>query len=154
MKPVIRLTFLMVTIVALASSCSKVTIDIEPPVNTLVGSWVLTEAAHRDSKGWYTVNAGVEGGVFYFYNNGRAKYVEGRTVLEGTWDVQYVTSGYYDEYGSYYTDRHQSMSIHVADYYGDDRVDMVFDNVRINANSFVATNYNNNYIGRYKFSRY
>lgn len=150
MKSIIRLTLLMVAIASLAS-CSKVVVDVQP---SIAGSWVLTDAAQKDSYGWYDVTTGVENGVFTFYNNGRARYVENGVTLEGTWNLSMVTSGYYDEYGNYHTDRHQSMSIHVSDYYGDDVIDMYFDNVRINGSSFVGTNYNNNYIGRYRFSRW
>lgn len=150
MKSILRLTFLSIAIASLAG-CSKIVIDIQPAIT---GSWVLTDAAHKDSYGWYTVNTGVENGVFTFYNNGRARYVENGSTLEGTWSMQTITTGYYDEYGVYFTNSHQSLSIHVSNYYGDDVVDMYFDNVKINANSFVATNYTNNYVGRYRFSRY
>jgi hypothetical protein len=152
MKPILRLTFLFVAIASFAS-CSKVTVDVDIQPS-LAGSWVLTDAAHKDSYGWYTVNTGIEQGVFNFYNNGRARYTENGTTLEGTWSIQTLTTGYYDEYGIYFTNTHQGLSIHVSNYYGDDTIDMYFDNVKIYANSFVGTNYTNNYIGRYKFSRY
>jgi hypothetical protein len=150
MKPIVRLTFLFIAIASLAS-CSKAIVDVQP---SLTGSWVLTDAAQKDAYGWYTVNTGIEQGVFHFYSNGRARYVEHGTTLEGTWSIQTLTTGYYDEFGVYYTDTHQGLSIHVSNYYGDDTIDMYFDNVKIYANSFVATNYTNNYIGRYRFSRY
>lgn len=150
MKSIIRFSLLIAAIASL-SACSKVTIDVQPSIS---GSWVLTDAAHKDAYGWYTVNTGVENGVFTFYNNGRARYVENGVILEGTWNLQTITDGYYDEYGNYYTDRHQSMSIHVSNYYGDDTIDMYFDNVKIYANTFVGTNYNKDYIGRYRFSRF
>jgi hypothetical protein len=70
MKPILRLTILFIAIASFAS-CSKVVVnvDVQPNIN---GSWVLTDAAHKDKYGWYTVNTGVENGVFTFYNNGRA----------------------------------------------------------------------------------
>jgi len=151
MKPILRLTFLLITIASVAASCSKVVVDVQP---TITGSWVLTDAAQKDAYGWYTVNTGVENGVFYFYNNGRAKYVENGTTLDGTWSMRSITTGYYDEFGVYFTNSHQDLSIHVSNYYGDDVIDMYFDNVKVYNNSFVATNYNNNSIGRYRFSRY
>jgi hypothetical protein len=150
MKPVLRLTFLFIAIASFAS-CSKIVIDIQPAIT---GSWVLTDAAHKDANGWYTVNTGVEDGVFTFYNNGQARYVENGTTLEGNWSLQTVTTGYYDEYGVYFTNSHQSLSIHVSNYHGDDTIDMYFDNVKVYGSSFVATNYTNNYVGRYRFSRY
>lgn len=153
MKPILRLTFLFIAIAAF-SACSKVAIidvDVQP---SITGSWVLTDAAHKDAYGWYTVNTGVENGVFEFYGNGRARYTEKGVTLEGTWTIRTITDGYYDEYGVYYTNSHQDLSIHVSNYYGDDTIDMYFDNVKIYNNSFVATNYANHYIGRYRFSRY
>ena len=152
MKPFLRLTFLFIAIASFAS-CSKVVVnvDIQPNIN---GSWVLTDAAHKDKYGWYTVNTGVEHGVFTFYNNGRARYVENGVTLEGTWSMTKISTGYYDEYGVYYTNSHYDLSIHVSDYYGDDAVDMYFDNVSVGLNTFVGTNYANGYIGRYRFSRY
>ena len=150
MKPILRLTFLFIAIASLAS-CSKVVIDIQP---TITGSWVLTDAAQKDAYGWYTVNTGIEKGVFTFYNNGRARYVENGVTLEGTWSMRSMSTGYYDEFGIYFTNSHQDLSIHVSNYYGDDTIDMYFDNVKVYGNSFVATNYANNYIGRYRFSRY
>jgi hypothetical protein len=151
MKSFIRLSLLMVAIASFAS-CTKVVIDARPA--SITGSWVLTDAAQKDRYGWYTVTTGVEYGVFTFYSNGRARYVENGVVLEGSWNIQTLTSGYYDEYGNYYTNSHQSLSIYVSDYYGDDVIDMYFDNVRISNNSFVGTNYTHNTIGRYRFSRY
>jgi len=150
MKSIIRLTLLMVAIASL-SGCAKVVIDVQP---TITGSWVLTDAAHKDAYGWYSVNTGVEQGVFTFYNNGRARYVENGVTMDGTWNIQTVTSGYYDEYGNYYTNSHQSMSLHLSNYYGDDTIDMYFDNIRVYGSSFVGTNYNNDYIARYRFGRY
>ena len=152
MKHIIRLT-LLVFVVASFSACTKVVVDVDIQPS-IAGSWVLTDAAHKDSYGWYTVNTGIENGVFTFYNNGRAKYVENGVVLEGTWSMRNITTGYYDEYGVYYTNSHQDLAIHVSNYYGDDTIDMYFDNVNVRSSSFVATNYANNYIGRYRFSRY
>ena len=72
MKLFLRLSFAIITAFVF-TGCSKVAlIDNEP----LAGSWVLTEAAHKDSWGWYPVTTGVERGVFYFYNNGTARYSE------------------------------------------------------------------------------
>ena len=152
MKPILRLTFLFIAIASFAS-CSKVVVDVDVQP-AITGSWVLSDASHKDKYGWYTVNTGIEHGVFTFYNNGRAKYVENGVVLEGTWSMRTITNGYYDEFGVYFTNSHQDLSIHVSDYYGDDTIDMYFDNVNVYNNSFVATNFTNDYIGRYRFVRY
>jgi len=149
MKRILLLTSLFA--VVLLTSCSKVIVEVQQPIT---GSWVLTDAAHKDAYGWYTVTTGVESGVFTFYNDGTARYSERGVTMQGNWYVRTTTGGYYDEYGDYYTNSHQSLEIHVSDYYSDDAIDMVFDNVRFSGGSFVATNYNNNYIERYRFSRY
>jgi hypothetical protein len=152
MKSYLRLTVLLIAVASFAS-CTKVgvIVDVQP---TITGSWILTDAAEKDAYGWTAVNTGVENGVFTFYSNGQASYVENGSTLKGTWSMNAATGGYYDESGVYYTNSHQNMQIHVSNYKGDDVIDMAFDNVTIYPNSFIATNYNNHTIGRYKFSRY
>jgi hypothetical protein len=149
MKRILLLSSLVVMV--LLTSCSKVVISNQEPI---VGSWVLTDAAHKDQYGWYTINTGIERGVFTFYNSGRATYTERGVTMEGNWYIRTTGGGYYDEYGDYYTNTHQSLEVHVSDYYGDDAIDMEFDHVRFRGNNFVATNYNNNYIERFTFGRY
>ena len=73
--------------------------------------------------------------------------------MQGTWRIYYNTGGYYDEYGNYYSDRHQELQVNLSDGFGES-INMYFDNVDIYGNRFVATNYNNNYIERYRFTRY
>jgi hypothetical protein len=150
MKLIIRLSFLLITAFAF-TGCSKVIFNDD---EQLAGSWVLTEAAHKDAYGWYPVTTGIERGVFTFYNNGTARYSEAGITMHGTWQVYYTSGGYYDEYGNYYSDSHQALQVNLSDGYGDENIDMYFENVRIYGNRFVATNYNNNYIERYRFSRY
>lgn len=150
MKLIIRLSFLLITAFAF-TGCSKVIFNDDEPI---AGSWILTDAAHKDVYGWYPVTTGVEGGVFTFYNNGTARYSDQGVTMNGTWTMYYSNDGYYDEYGSYYTDRHQSLQVNLTDPYGDENINMYFDNVRFSGNRFVGTNYNNNYIERYRFSRY
>jgi hypothetical protein len=153
MKRIIRLSSFLLVVAVLDSSCEKLilTTDNGTP---LAGTWILTDAAEKDSYGWYTVTTGVENGTFYFYPDGTARYTEGHVTMTGSWNMEYASGGYYDEYGSYYTNSHQSLSVNLSDYYGDNSLNMYFDNVKIYANSFVATNYRNNHIERYKFSRY
>lgn len=150
MKLIIRLSFLLITAIAF-TGCSKVMLYEEEP---LVGSWVLTDAAHKDAYGWYNVTTGIERGVFTFYDNGSARYTEAGVTMHGSWQVYYTDGGYYDEHGNYYSDRHQALQVNLSDGYGDENINMYFENVRIYSNRFVATNYHNNYIERYRFSRY
>jgi len=151
MKNYLRLSaFLLITVIA-TSSCSKIILTEESPI---AGTWILSNAAHKDAYGWYNVTTGVENGTFYFYSNGTARYTEGHITMNGTWSVRNASGGYYDEYGSYYSDAHQSLQVNLSDYYGDNTINMYFDNVRFRSNTFVATNYKNNYIEKYTFSRY
>ena len=150
MKLIIRLSFILITAFAF-TGCSKVIFYDEDPI---VGSWVLTDAAHKDAYGWYPVNTGIERGVFTFYTNGSATYSEAGITMHGSWQLYNNNGGYYDENGNYYSDSHQSLQVNVSDGYGDENINMYFENVRIYNNRFVATNYNNHYIERYRFSRY
>ena len=150
MKKIIRFTFIL-AIAAMFTGCSKIILENNAP---LAGSWVLTDAAQKDAYGWYSITTGVESGIFYFYNNGTARYTEGHLTMEGTWTMQSAYGGYYDEYGDYYNDNHKSLTVHLSDYYGGSTINMYFDNVKVYGNSFVATNYKTNYIERYRFSRY
>ena len=151
MKLIIRFSLILVAAFTF-TGCSKV-IYYDEEV-TLTGSWVLTDAAHKDEYGWYNVTTGVENGVFTFYNNGTARYTEAGVTMNGTWSVYNTNGGYYDEHGSYYSDSHQALQVNLDDPYGDESIDMYFENVRIRSNSFVATNYRNSYVERYRFSRY
>jgi hypothetical protein len=120
---------------------------------SITGSWILTDAAAKDAYGWYPVITGVENGIFDFYNSGGARYTERSDVFTGSWQIYYSNDGYYDEYGNYYSDRHQSMQVNLTNRYGES-IDMYFDDVRISGNSITATNYSNHNIERYRFSRY
>jgi hypothetical protein len=150
MKLIIRLSLILV-IAFVFTGCSKVIFHDEEPI---VGSWILTDAAHKDAYGWYPVTTGVEAGVFTFYSNGTARYTEAGITMHGTWQIYYSNNGYYDEYGNYYSDRHEALQVNLEDGYGDESINMYFENVRISGNRFVATNYKNHYIERYRFSRY
>lgn len=135
-----------------AQSCAKAVIG--PDIPPLSGSWVLTESSKSNGNGWHYFNTGLESGVFYFYNNGSAKYADGYSLMTGSWDIRTIGSGYYDQYGNYYNDVHQSFEIHVHDSYTHGSADLYFDDVVFTGNRIIATNYNGGVIARYIFSRY
>jgi hypothetical protein len=135
----------------LLTGCSKVIVRVGDP---LEGSWVLTSAAAHDNQGWYTIHTGIENGVFTFYSDGSATYIEGNELMQGSWFEQTTLGGYYDENGNYYTDQHQSLDVNMQTASGNDNINMHFDNVRVYGNSFVATNYNNNSVDKFTFGRY
>ena len=134
------------------TSCTKeVIVAPQPP---LAGSWVLTGAEREDSKGWFTYNTGLENGVFYFYNDGSAEYINGNLDLRGSWFTTTVSGGYYDEYGNYVSNVHTAMEVHLADYYSSSSVNLNFDDITLYNNRFVATNYDGLGVDRYYFARY
>ena len=141
-----------VFIVLFAQGCSKGVIV--PNRSYITGSWVLSESSQNNGFGWHYFNTGLEGGVFSFYNNGAAKFDDGYNLMNGSWDIRTVSSGYYDQYGTYYSDLHEMFEMHVNDQYTHNSVDLYFDDILVTGNSIIATNYNGNTISRYIFSRY
>jgi len=141
-------------ILIFAQSCVKAVIS---PVGLSVpvtGSWVLSESSQTNGYGWHYFNTGLENGVFHFYNDGSAKFDDGYNLMRGSWIVRNVSSGYYDRYGNYYNDLHQSFEVHVYDSYTHGSADLYFDDVVFTGNQLVATNYSGGMISRYIFSRY
>ncbi len=134
-----------------ASSCRK---EIVIPVQPLQGSWILVQASQNDGGNWQPFYTGLESGVFYFYSNGSAAYDDGHLTLNGNWFTGTSSAGYYDENGNYYTDLHQTLEVHLRDYYSNSSVNMVFDDIKLYGDHLVANNYNNGVVERYDFSRY
>lgn len=120
----------------------------------VTGSWVLSESLRSKGNGWYYFNTGLENGVFDFYNNGSAQYDDGYSLMRGSWLLRTVSSGYYDQYGDYYNDLHDSFEIHVYDSYTHGSADLYFDDVTFTGNKIIATNYNGGLISKYVFRRY
>ena len=142
----------LILILFLAQSCRKgVLVPLEPPV---AGSWILSESSQSSGNGWYYFNTGLEDGVFDFYSNGAARYDDGYSLMKGSWSIHTVRGGYYDQYGNYYNDLHDSFEVHVYDSYTNGSVDLYFDDVVFTGNKIIATNYNGNTISRYIFRRY
>jgi hypothetical protein len=151
MKKTLRyLPLLLILIFAI--SCSKTLVV--PENAPVTGSWILSESSKNSGNGWYYFNTGLEAGVFDFYNSGLAKYDDGYNYMSGSWDIQTIFSGYYDQYGNYFTDAHQSFEIHVYDNVTHGAVDLYFDDVIFTGNKIIATNYYGSTIARYIFRRY
>lgn len=150
MKRVVRfLPFLLVLV--LAQGCVKTVVVPDAPVT---GSWVLSESTHYNGSSWYYFNTGLEKGVFDFYSNGSAKYDDGYNLMRGNWQIHTVSAGYYDQYGNYYNDLHDTFEIHVYDNYTHGSADLYFDDAVFTGNRIIATNYNGGTISRYIFRRY
>lgn len=125
-----------------------------PDLPPVAGSWVLSESSQNNGGGWQYFNTGLESGVFDFYNNGSATYDDGYNLMRGSWSIRTVSSGYYDQYGNYYSDLHDSFEVHVYDNYTHGSADLYFDDVVFTGNKIIATNYNGNTISKYIFRRY
>lgn len=137
--------------ILLLTSCSK---DLVVPDRLSVsGTWVLAEAARSNGYGWQYFNTGLENGIFDFYHDGAAEYSDGYHFMRGIWTIRTVVGGYYDQYGNYYHDAHETFEVHVYDAHTRGSVDLYFDEVVIYSNRMVATNYNGSYISRYVFRR-
>ena len=142
---------LIIFFVAVFSGCTKV---VATPDNPFAGSWVLSDASQNNGYGWQHFSTGLENGVFDLYNDGGARYDDGRNLMTGNWYSTGVTSGYYDQYGNYYTDLHQNFQISVRDSYSGNSIDLYFDDVTFYGGSMIATNFSGGYIERYIFNRY
>ena len=151
MRSILYLSIIFFTAISLTGCYKK---DVIVPINPIEGSWVLDEAAQGNTYGWRSFYTGLETGIFDFYSNGQARYTDGNIIMDGNWYITTVNDGYYDEYGNYYSNVHQSMEIHMYDNYTRSSVDLYFDDINFKGNRFVATYYHNHYIEKYWFSRY
>jgi hypothetical protein len=151
MKRSLRYIPLLLLILFVAQGCTKSVIIADVPV---AGTWTLNESYQSTGNGWRAVSTGLEGGVFNFYNSGSAEYDDGYNLMSGNWNIRRVLSGFYDEYGTYYNELHDSFEVHVYDSYTHGSVDLYFDDVRFTGNKIIATNYNGGIISKYIFRRY
>ncbi len=152
MKSTTHFTILLFAALYL-SGCLKV---VESPVipAPITGSWMLTSASEGDAYSWQPFSTGLEGGSFYFSNNGTAQYSDGVLSMQGSWVISNISGGYYDDYGSYYNGVHPQLDLHLSDYYSHSSIDLHFDNVSFYNNQFVATYFNGSYIERYYFGKF
>jgi hypothetical protein len=144
-----------ISILFLAQSCSKGVLSGDRQVRSsdIVGQWVLTESADNSGSGWYYYKTGLERGVFTFYNNNGAEYEDGYNQMTGLWDIATTSGGYYDQYGKYRNDLHQTLEIHVDDRFTNNSIDLYFDDVSVTNSNIIATSYKGNTVSRYIFSR-
>ncbi len=150
MKTIVRFT-MIIAAVYLLSGCTR---TYQSPGNRLSGSWVLNDAAQGGNYGWRPFYTGLENGVFDFYDNGSAVFTDQQGTMRGSWYVQTVTGGYYDEYGNYYTDVHQELQLQLSDPYTGSSINLYFNDVNIGGGQMIGTYYDGNYVVRYRFSRY
>lgn len=137
----------------LFSSCVK-SLDISVSENQPVtGSWYVSDASVHDAYGWYSFDPGMPG-IFTFYDNGTAQYADDNGNLQGNWNMDIVSTGYYDAHGVFYTDTHNDFRVDVSDGYGGS-ISLYFDDISFAGNSqFIATYYDGKNIQRFTFTRY
>ena len=154
MNLIVRFALASLIIGSLASCAKTVEVPQQPPAaNPITGSWIITDAEESDGAGWYPFDSGTDG-VFTFYNNGGAEYDDGNSYLQGNWDSYTQTGGYYDEYGNYYTDAHQTFQVQAKSTSGGS-LDLYFDDISfVSSNQFIGTYYNGKGVEKYIFSRY
>lgn len=155
MKPVLHFTIFLFAVLSLSSCIKVVNTPPQAAGNPITGSWVLAGAMENDGYGWQSFSPGFETGIFDFYGNGAAQYTDSYSTLSGSWYTTISTAGYYDEYGVYYNDAHQTFQTQLSDTYGTGTLNLYFDYVNvIGPNSFVATYFDGKYIQRFTFNRY
>lgn len=154
MKPLLP-TFVFAVILFSFSSCIKTyeAPPTPPPVDPLVGSWYLYDASELNGSGWYSFNAGING-VLSFYQNGAAQYDDGNSLMQGNWATTDASDGYYDAYGNYYTNAHETFQTSLSAN-GNGSLYLYFDDISFSGNDqFTGTYYTGKTIERYTFRRY
>lgn len=153
MKRILSLTLIIAAIFSLTSCVKTVETVPRPVVNPIAGSWYLYDASELYGNSWYSFNAGIDG-ILTFYENGNAQYDDGYSFMQGTWYTSYISDGYYDQYGNYYTDMHQDFQASVSNRKGYS-LDLYFDDISFAGNNtFIGTYYTGKSIERYTFRRY
>lgn len=152
MKKFLLLTLITVAVLGLSSCIKTVETPPQPVVDPLVGSWYLYDASELYVNTWHSFDAGIYG-VLSFYENGNAQYDDGNVLMQGNWYTNYVSDGYYDEYGNYYTDLHQNFQATMSNGKGNSLV-LYFDDISFAGNNqFTATYYTGKSVQLYTFKR-
>jgi hypothetical protein len=152
MKQILRIT-LFVAVIFSFSACVKTVETLpQPAVDPLVGTWYLYDASKSYDNYWQSFDPGIYG-VLSFYENGNAQYDDGNILMQGSWYTSYTNNGYYDAYGNYYTDAHQSFQASFTG--GNQPFNLYFDDISFAGNNqFTGTYYTGKSIERYTFERY
>ena len=152
MKKFLSLVLFAAAIISF-SSCVKTVNTPPPPVtDPLSGSWYLYDASEYSNGAWYSFDPGIYG-VLTFYNNGNAQYDDGNVLLQGGWATNYTSYGYYDEYGNYYTDEHESFQCSFTSN-SSNSLFLYFDDISFAGNNqFTGTYYTGKSVERYTFRR-
>jgi hypothetical protein len=134
------------------SGCSTWTY---PREDRLIGVWKLSGAAKHRIFSNEPIYTGYESGVFYFYNNGQARYTEGSLEMEGSWQLRYISNTSYDIHGNSTSNSRNVFTIHLVNFQSNKVLNLDFDDCRFkNRNQFTAEYETFSYNYRYIFERY
>jgi hypothetical protein len=153
MKQILRITLFAAVLFSFTSCVKTVETPPLPSVDPLVGTWYLYDASKLYDNTWQSFDAGIYG-LLSFYKNGDAQYDDGDILMQGSWYTNYISDGYYDAYGNYYTDPHESFQ---ASFTGgaNQSLNLYFDDISFaGSNQFTGTYYTSKSIERYTFKRY
>lgn len=153
MKAILSLSSLLLISMCFTSCIKNVDVITPPAINTVTGTWYISDAAKNNGYGWKGFNANLPG-VFNFYNDGSAQYSDNLGSMQGYWSSNYVYTDYYDVYGNYKTNSHNDFKIDVSANDGSYIV-LGFDDISFAGNNqFTTTYYDGKSIERYTFERY
>lgn len=149
MKP--KFYLLLLVPVIMFASCTKSVPDAQA---NIVGNWKLQSVERKGNYGSEYVNSGYENGVFYFSNNGNARFEDNFGRLEGSWQIIPRSDGYYDYNGNWRNDVRHSLELRLYDYYNDDAIEWEFYTIELSGSRMVGYMNRYGYDYRYEFRRY
>lgn len=139
--------------VMLFASCTKTVQVPQQDINPISGTWYISDASANDGYGWYSFDHKLPG-LFTFYNDGAALYEESYVIMHGYWEMNTLSSGYYDASGQYYQGLHNDFHVELSSS-ENGYLNMYFNNISFAGNNrFVATYDNGKFVERYTYTRY
>lgn len=148
-KPLLILS--MAVILFTASGCRKI---LGPGEDRLTGDWQLRYIERRHFLNWNEVTNQYGSGTFTFYDDGSAFYEDAIGTMNGTWRLQRVRDGYYDDEGDYQENLHDRFILRMYNFNDNRILDISFDDFRWRGRDQFKALYNTpNYTYRYDFRR-
>lgn len=139
------------SLIVTSLGCRKI---LGPREDRLNGSWQLRYIERRNFLSWNEVTNRYGSGTFTFYDDGYAFYEDNIGEMTGTWRLQRVRDGYYNEDGDYQEDLHDRFILRLYNFPDNRILDLEFDDFRWKGrNQFVALYNTPTYKYRYDFRR-
>jgi hypothetical protein len=121
----------------------------------VIGSWRLSSAAKHQSFKKDPIYTGYEPGIFYFYDNGQARYSDGGLEMEGSWQLRYISNSGYDINGNSTSNSRTVFTLHLVNFQSNKVLNLDFDDFRFNSRDRFTAEYETfSYYYRYIFERY